>query len=334
MASLKDIAKIAGVNVSTVCRALNGTGEVNEHTRESIKKIAREMNYTPNISARTLVGKKTNLVGVILPEICSNYYAQMFYNVESSLNKSGYSLVLGITNFQYKNEVKYLNIFRGRKVDGILLIGSTHKKNKEYLDQIQTSDKIPLVLLEPFVNYPDLDCIMMDSDYGIDMAIKHLKKNGHSKIGYISEEISCKYRLSIFKNALRNNGLEYMQEFVKVGKERFELGGYLRMKELMSQDSIPTAIMASYDNMAIGAMKAANELNFRIPEDISIIGFDNIREAEYLTVPLTTVSPPVKDMAVLGVRLLIGKLNDEVKNIREHIVLKPELIIRKTTLKI
>lgn len=242
--------------------------------------------------------------------------------------------MMGTTNFDYKNEIRYLDIFRGRKVDGILLIGSMHEKIITYLNQAQKINEAPFVLLDTFVDYPEFDCIMIDNDYGIDAAIKHLKDRGHKRIGFISEEISSKYRLPGFKKALENNGLEFAETFVKVGKERFELGGYLRMKELLQQEIVPTALFASYDSMAIGAMKAAQELNVRIPEDISIVGFDNVREAKYLAVPLTTVSPPVNEMVDKGVEILIDKIKEEDKGTKQQIQFKPELIIRKTTLSI
>lgn len=332
MTSLKDIAKRAGVNISTVSRAMNGSSEISEETRKRVEKIAAELNYTPDFTARALAGKRTNLIGVILPEITSSYYTQVISNVETILGESGYSMILGTTGFDYNNEVRYLNIFKNRKVDGIILIGSMFKEIEPYLVKAGMNNNMPFVLVETFVDYPQYDYIMIDNSYGINLAISHLKALGHEKVGFLSEEISFKQRLSGFKEALERNSLRFDHRFVKVGKERFEAGGYLRMKELLAGEELPTAIFASYDSMAIGAMKAAAEAGLGIPRDISVVGFDNIRESEYLTVPLSTVSSPVKEMARLGVKLLLDKIEHPLNHVVQHVSLKPGLVVRSSTM--
>ncbi len=329
--TLKDIARMAEVNVSTVSRALNDSNEINEETKKKINKIAEELKYVPNPSAKALVGKKTKSIGIIVPEISSIYFAQMLNNIESELKERGYSLIVGMTHHKYRDEINYLNIFSIRNVDGIIVAGSMYKELEKYLADIKRNYDIPIVLIQTFIPFPDYDYIMVDDSYGFNLAIEHLVSYGHNSIGFIADEVSSKMRLPKFKAAMDNVGLKYNNKYVKVGKEMFELGGYKQMNRLMEEKVLPTAIFASYDYIAIGAMKALNEHGLSVPEDISIIGYDNIREAAYLSVPLTTVSPPIQEMTKIGVKLLIDKIENKEHKVIQHVSLKPELIIRETT---
>ncbi len=319
------------MNVSTVSKALNNSPEISESKREEIKAIARELNYLPNLSARALVGKRSNSIGVILPEIRSNYYATMFNHIEEAVNGTGLSLIMGTTNFNVANEIRYLNVLSSRQVDGIILIASMHGEIEESLNLIAEKYNIPILLIESFIDSPSHDYIMIDNRYGINLAIKYFKQCKHERIGFISETISARTRLPWFRETMKENGYAIFEKFIKIGEERFELGGYLRMKELLQQKTAPDAVFVSYDHMAIGAMKAAYELGFRIPEDIAIIGFDNIRESEYLYKPLSTISPPIKEMVQIGMNLLSDRMNNTTGSAPQHITLKPTIFLRGTT---
>lgn len=334
MVTLKDIAVKAGVNVSTVSRALNGSSEISENTKKIIKDIAYEVNYVPNVSARALVGKGTKSIGVIVPEIGSNYFAQMLNFIEAELKTNSYSLVVGMTHHNYKEEIQYLNVFGNGKVDGIIIAGSMHKELKQYLVKFKQNYHTPVVLVQTFVHFPDCDYIMIDDVHGICMAIQYLKEQGHREIGLIADKVSSSLRLPAYKEAMKRNGLKVNERFIKIGKEMFELGGYLQMKELLKEKVLPTAIWASYDYIAIGATKALYEKGMTVPQDMSIIGYDDIRESLYLTPPLTTISPPIKEMAEVGVNLLIKRIEDKDNRVIQHVSFKPNLIIRSTTSKV
>ncbi len=331
MANLKDIAKLTGVSVSTVSRALNGSKGMSEKTKNQILKVAQENNYIPDQAARALVGKGSKTIGVILQEISSDYYTQLLCNIEEQLRKNGYSIVMGFTNGNFDIEKQYLNIFARRKVDGIILTGYMYRELEAYLDRVYKTRDTPITLIQTNMEYSNYDYIIVDEKYGFDMVIRHLKELGHKKIGFLFDEMSSVIRLQSLKAAVLDNGLSFDQKFFKLGKERFEQGGYLRMKELLSQDEVPTAVVASYDHMAIGAINAIYEAGLRIPQDISLVGYDDIRESEYLVPPLTTVSPPIKAMTDLGVNLLLEKIENKEKTVIHQISLKPELILRNTT---
>lgn len=332
--TLKDVALKAGVNVSTASRALNDSSGISKKTKLLIKNIAMDMNYIPNHTARALAGKGTKSIGVIVPEISSNYFAKVLNYIECELKDKGYSLIVGMTHHKFEDEINYLKVFSARKVDGIIVVGCMYKKLQEQLANIKSNYHIPIVLIQNYIDFPDYDYIMIDDLYGINAAIEHLVKLGHKNIGFIADEISSRMRFAMFKSALKNNGIKLNENYIKIVKEMFELGGYNAMNELLKEKEIPTAIFASYDYIAIGAMKALDEHDLKVPQNMSIIGYDNIRESEYLIPSLSTISPPIKELAKIGIKLLIEKIENKKTTVIQHISVRPDYIIRNTTAEI
>lgn len=333
MIILKDIAQMAGVNISTVSRALNDSNEVSDEKKQEIRNIAASLNYTPNYYAKALAGKETKTVGVIVPEISSNYYATMIGAIEMGLQDHGYSLIIGMSHHEWKLENHYLNVFWNRKVDGILIAGSMHNEITPTINRIH-SDNIPIVLIHSFIDYQNYDYVAIDDSYGIGQAIQLFKKQGHRHIGYIASELASRFRLQILKKIIHDNGLILNEKHIKIGKEANEYCGYKYMKELINEGDMPTAILAAYDDIAVGAMRALYEYKYRVPEDISIIGYDNIRQSAFLRCPLTTISPPVEKMGKICLDILFQKIEDKNLKTIQHISLNSELIIRESTTKI
>jgi DNA-binding LacI/PurR family transcriptional regulator len=331
MATLKDIASIAGVNKSTVSRALDGSPGVSEEKRNEIRKIADELGYIPDETARMLAGKNGKTIGIILPEIDCNYYASVVGAIEKKLKERGYSLIIGQSGFEYQNELHYLNLFIRKKVDGIIFNLYNTDTFIEQLDKIKKIIKIPIVFIETALNLTEYDVIEIDNNHGIGIAVEHMIKSGCEKVGFISDFLSSKIRLPIFEKALRKSGIPVDKNLIKTGKERQEEGGYLRMNELIDQGNLPDAVFASYDRMALGALKAMAEHGVRVPQDVSIVGFDNVSESPYFPVPLTTVSPPVVEMGEMAVKILLDKIRDKENSFVQHISLKPKLIERSST---
>ncbi|WP_165452812.1 LacI family DNA-binding transcriptional regulator [Paenibacillus thalictri] len=348
MSTIEEIAKIAGVSASTVSRALANNKKISEKTIKRIEKIANELNYTPNLSARALTGKGTKLIGLIVPEITSNYYAQIINRVESELYAKGYALIIGTTGFNADKGIRNLEVFIGRAVDGIIYadeinfdevnVAEVKEKIKSLVEKNNEKNNLPIVFLGFAGENTGHECITVDDEYGISLLVSHLVGLGHKSIGFIGEKLSKKARLPPFKKALAEWGLEYNEKFIKTdGNERFEAGGYMRMKELLAEGDLPTAVFATYDNIAIGAMKALHEAGLKVPEDISIIGFDNIKESEYLIPALTTVFPPIMEMTQRAVDILIEKIEkiDKNETVRKYTAAKttlyPELVLRQST---
>ncbi|NBK93883.1 LacI family transcriptional regulator [bacterium 1XD21-13] len=330
MTTLKDIAKKAGVNVSTVSRALNNSKEISKDTRDLVQKIAKELDYEPNYSARVLVGKKTKTIGVIVPEVSSNYFATMIDTIENGLQDKGYSLLIGLSHHKLENELYNLKVFWNRKVDGILIAGSMNDKINPLLDLIK-NDGIPVVLIHSFINHQNYDYVAIDDVYGLSKLVSFLKEQGHQSLGYIASELASRFRIRALKQIIKENGMELKTKYIKIGEEANELCGYKYMNEILKERVIPTAIIAAYDYIAIGAMRALYENGFRIPEDISIVGYDNIRESKYLRCPLTTISPPIEKMVNICLEIMFDKIMNKPSEDIHHIFLKPDLIVRSST---
>lgn len=330
MPTLKDIAEKVGVNKSTVSRALSDSGKIARKTREEILRVANELGYIPNETAKILAGKRSKTIGIILPELDCNYYAGLVGAIEFKLKEKGYSLIIGQTGFKHENEFHYLELFVRKNLDGIIISIHDRKKFAQEFAKARKILKIPIVIIEYFLDLPDYDTIEIDNMYGVDIAVDHLYKLGHRRIGFISEHLSMVTRYPAFIKAMKKHNLPVDQNIVKYGSERLELGGYLRMKEMLKEKEIPTAVFVSYDTMAQGALSAIAEEGMRVPEDISIVGFDNIRESAYFSPPLTTVAPPVLEMSERAVETLLRKIENEDVSIAQHLSLKPKLIIRKS----
>ncbi len=331
MATLKEIAKISGVNKSTVSRALSGSGGVSESKRNEIINIANDLGYIPDESAKVLSGKNAKTIGIILPEIDCNYYASVVGTIEMKLKERGYSLLIGQSGFKFENELHYLRLFVQKKVDGIIFDLYNIDAFLEKFEAIKKSINVPIVFIETSLNMPAYDVIEIDDRYAMSLAIEHFVKCGFKRIGFISEYLSSIVRLPGYEEAMKKFGIPIDKTIIKNGSERLEKGGYLRMQELIAQGSLPEAVIVSYDTMAQGALKALYEHGIRVPEDISIISFDNIRESSFFTVPLTTIAPPVIEMGEMAVRILIDRIEKNGLSFSQHISLKPNLVVRNST---
>jgi DNA-binding LacI/PurR family transcriptional regulator len=331
MANLKDIANALGINVSTVSRALNNSSEISESKKELVRQKARELHYMPNLAARTLTGKSSKSIGLIIPEVKSDYYAQITNYIETYMKFLGYSVIIGITNFLHELELDCLNSISSRKVDGIIFTSGTEKNIKKVLDRMHLDYRIPVVLLDPLWPINGYDTLRIDNLTGITEAIQFLVDSGRKRIAYIGDSISSIGRLPSFRKAMEAKGGTLREELILVGPERFEKGGYQSMKELLQSGvPLPDAIFASYDDMAIGILKALYEAGIEVPTDIAVVGYDDIRYAEYLRQPLTTISCPLEEFCKQSVRFLIERIPDNDIGARQ-VLFPTKLILRETT---
>jgi LacI family transcriptional regulator len=334
MASLKDIATALGVNISTVSRALNDSHEISKATKQLIHEKARELNYMPNLAARTLSGKSTKSIGLIIPEVKSDYYAQITNFIEQELREFGYSLIIGITDFSSELEIDCLLTLSSRKVDGIIFCNNTSKNTTKALDILTKEYSLPIIMIDPFYPVKGFDTLNIDNYSGISEAVTHLAELNRTHIAYIGDEISSITRYSSYKKALAANNLHFDERLTAIGTDRFERGGYLRMNELLESSSpLPDAVFAAYDDMAIGVLKALYESGVSIPGDIAVVGYDNIRYTEFLFQPLTTINSPLESLSKTSVKFLSERINQGQNYAEPRQVSFPtHLVIRKTTL--
>lgn len=332
MATIKDIAQRSGVNISTASRALNGKGGVSQKTLERVRKAAEELNYTPNLSARIIHGMKSHMIGFIVPEIISNYFARIVSEAERRLQARGYSILIVNTQFSREKEIEALNTFCRYSVDGIFLACTIHQDVLDQFKPILRERETPLVLLEARLHSEDYNYIMIDDEAGMVRAISYLMEKGHRRVGFLSDPLLVSLRNDQFLSAAKRCGLgpEDCPIYTHPSK-RFDPAGYEVMQTVLADPNRPVAFLAGYDNIAIGAMRAAEEAGLRIPEDFAVIGNDNIRESQYLHKSLTTLSPPLEKMAETGVDILLQCVEEKDLDTVHRVTMVPELIIREST---
>ena len=303
MVTLKDISVATGVSVSTVSKALKNSYEISDATIALVNETASRLGYT----RKKRVRMPAMTIGVTMPEVRSHYYAEFFHALSEELYRYGYSTISSVyQNFNEEELHVVKNMFK-QKIDGIIICCS--EKNSEEISQYVLTSEIPAVLhLESSPPY-GINSVYIRSDTGIDQAIDHLLELGHKKIGYLGEYKSDS-RYNLFCNSMKQRDMEVDPRFVKRGSERFENGGYLRAKELLEEKDLPTAIFSSYDQLAYGAMCAFRENGINVPQDISIIGFDNIVMDDYYPIPFTTIANPVEQMGTISVKILLDAIRN------------------------
>ncbi|HOJ10392.1 MAG TPA: LacI family DNA-binding transcriptional regulator [Clostridiales bacterium] len=327
MATLKDIAEIAGVNVSTVSKALRDSSDINEDTKSEIRKIAKDLDYKFKVSKRN-PSNGVGIIGVICPEITSNYYSQIISIIEEEVKKEGYFCIIGFTNFETNDERYYLKHLLNVDVDGIIFITESSNVGNT-LSEYKKATSIPLVLVAQNTETKDFDCIKIDDDYGVRLAVEHFIQMGHKDIGYVGDELS-NTRLDIFMKVMQENKMKINKKWIQVEEERFEKCGYDLMSSLLKADDIPTAVLAAYDDIAIGAIKAVFDKGLKVPDDISVVGIDNVRISSYYQPELTTIAGPVEEMGKIAVKLLFKKVKDRQYNVVQNVRLSPRLVQRKS----
>ena len=325
MVTLKDIARIAGINVSTVSKALRNSSDIKRDTVAKIKKIAADIGY----EIKEELENGSRLIGVICPEIRSNYYSKLVCSIEEEAKKNGYTIVIGFTNFNRKNEEYYLEHFSNAKARGIIFISENQTLN-EILGRYIVNNDIPLVIIASNAETLNFDYIMIDDDKGVRLVLDHLVTLGHRDICYIGDRL-CSTRLAVFKTVMQEYQIKLPEPWIKVSNERFEECGYKMMNEVFKNEKIPTAVFGAYDDITIGAMKAIYERNLSIPGDISIAGIDDIYISQFMYPELTTVSAPICELAEIAIAILFKKINNRSYKVYQTVKIAPDLIVRKST---
>jgi len=324
-ATLRDISKRTGVSLSTVSKALRGSPEVSTETIELVKKVALELRYQcKNTNWRT-----SRVIGVILPEVSSHYFAELCHSIGEQLEKRRYSMLLMLGGFTAEGISQAYQRMLQQNISGIIISVLKYTVPEIRLDISESS--IPTVLFsEGGISSTELDNVYINCNGGIQLAVNHLQELGHKKIGYIGD-VESTVRMDALSEVLRERGLPLETSFMKLGSERFELGGYLRMRELLAEEKRPTAVIAGYDQVAFGAMRAIAEAGLRVPEDISILGIDNVVLDEYMPITITSIMNPTSQVGVIAVKLLLDKIQSTEDHIVQNVALQCKLVERSST---
>jgi len=329
--TIKDIAKLANVSITTVSRVINNKTEgVSEETRERILQLVKEHEYQPNAIARGLVTKKTKTLGLIIPDITNPFFPDIARGVEDSAHIYGYNVFLCNTDDNLDKESEYINALKEKYVDGIIFTSSSIPKQEHIKELIKSG--IPIVIMDRRIESDDIYGVFLDNYEGGYIATKHLIDLGHKKIGCITGPLyskSARERLEGYKGCLNENGLEYDESIVFEGDYKIN-SGITGSEKLLNLNKKISAIFVCNDLMAYGSYKTIRSRGYKIPDDISIIGFDDIYLSQILEPQLTTIRQPAYDMGLTAARMLIKLIEGEKLN-RKIINFKPKLIIRQST---
>lgn len=332
-ATIKDIAKAAGVSITTVSRALNGYSDVNEKTREKIMQIAQELNYSPNTLARGLVMNKSKTIGLLVSGLNrESEKDQITFSILSGINEAvseqEYDLVLFSTNSTKQREKTYTQLCRERRVDGVIIQGI--KTDDPYLNEVVESD-LPCVLIDIPIQSEHVGNVTTDNVKGARKAVQHLIELGHKHIAMVnghSKAFVSQRRKEGYISAMEAANLPVQNEWIVNGsfEEKSAKDAALR---LLADNKEITAVFCASDLMALGVMRAAKELGIPIPEELSIVGYDDILLASYTSPPLTTIAQNFFQLGFQASNLLINIL--EGKTEPQVITMGTKLMVRGTT---
>ena len=329
-ATIKDIAREAGVSPRSVSYAVNGTGRISAETRERILKIAERLNYQPNILAKGLVGQKTYLIGVVLPYLSSSFFTDIINGIEECCVGDGFDIILGNSSSRTVSEKNVIKRMVNRQVDGIICCPDP--RYFEFYQELKATN-LPLIQIMTHVRGVDATSLLVDDEHGGYIAAKHLLDLGHERIGFLDYQESFYEEIGLRKNgflrALLEKGISLEVNRYSEPSDLTIEGGYAAALKLLERNPSLTAIFAATDRAAIGAVQAVLSLGRRVPEDISIIGYDDIDLAEHQVLyPLTTVAQPKELIGEISYGMLGRLIAGE--SVASQL-LTPELVPRKTT---
>ena len=337
MSTIYEIAKIAGVSPTTVSKVINNYPDVSDKTRARIQKILNEENFLPNAQAQFLSTKKTWTLGIVYFEdlgvgLNHPFFSAVLEAFKKQADKHGYSLLFGSKNDRLKNDT-FLEYFKYRSVDGIAII-CTDPNDKETLELIESD--FPIVVIDMFNK--NTSTVTSDNVEGCNLAINYLYDLGHRKIAHISgasysDNWPSTIRKEGYIKAMNRLNLKILDGYIADGVNFDVSGGYKAMKDLLKLKERPTAVFASCDKIAIGAINAIKEAGLSIPEDISIIGFDDIELAKYITPKLTTIRQKCDEIGKTTVDLLVEQINQKAK-LKINKIISVELMERDSCRKI
>ncbi|MEG0180971.1 MAG: LacI family DNA-binding transcriptional regulator [Peptostreptococcaceae bacterium] len=310
--TIKDVAKKAGVSISTVSRVINDSKPVTDEVKQKVLDVIKETGYVPNPLARSLVTKKSQLIGVIIPEVSDSFVSELVNGIEEVAKMYNYDILLANTYSDKDQELKSINLLRAKQVEGIVLM--SWKVDEEHLDYIQNCG-IPAVYVSKTArNYDVYSVSISNTDATYDMT-KYLIDKGHKKIAFImtseDDTVLETERYVGFEKAMKDGNLEINKALIKNAGTTYDYG-YEKMKEMLDEGNIPEAVFVTGDEAAIGALNAICDAGYRVPEDISVAGFNDAKIAAIYRPKLTTVHQPLYDMGAVAIRMVIKMIDKEV----------------------
>jgi LacI family transcriptional regulator len=326
-ASIKDVAKEAGVSIATVSRVLNDVDVVNEETKKKVTEAIKKLDYRPNIVARSLKTQKTRTIGIVVPDISNQFYPEIVRGAEDVANIYNYNVILCNTDLDSEKEIEYLKVLKEKMVDGVIYMSNSMED-----EIIATLDnlKLPTVLVETNSKNSEFPSVTIDNEKAAYDATTYLIKKGNKKIAYVgvSPDLANARGLRFlgYKKALEDNGIEYDDELVQFGGLK-ATDGRDGMEVIINKVKKIDAAFCCSDEIAMGVINTLREKGINVPEQVDVIGFENIYASSIYYPKLTTIEEPMYDMGSVGMRMLI-KLVNKKEIEQEHYVLDYKLIER------
>lgn len=330
--TINDVAKEAGVSITTVSRVLNNNYPVKEETRIKIEKAIEKLNYKPNTMARSLITKKSSMIGIIVPGITNLFFPTIVEAIEETMKNKGYSVTLSNTEGEGGKELKLVEELVARQVDGIIIIDPViDNLHKGYYDKLSKS--IPIIIVNGSPDSNKCSFVCYDEEIGTLDAFKYLLQLGHKKIAFVRGHKSFSYDIKekIYKDIVRDESLGY-ERILNVGKgNSIEVVERTQncVEELLLDDNKPTAIFACNDLMAVGVVNACAKLDVKIPEQLSVVGFDNTILANITHPKLTSVDLNMKEIGSRAAVELLDIIENGFRS-RKKIILDTSLVIRES----
>ncbi len=327
--TLEDVARRAGVSKSTVSRVLNNSAKISEKTRGRVLNAASELNYEPNIIARSLSKNKTFTIGVILEDILNPFFSAVAKGIETALRASGYSMILTSSDFDHENEMKFTRMLIQYKVDGILLTPVNH--DGETVSLLKERG-IPFFIMNSRSADKEVSWIDSDNYQGGLMATRHLIGLGHNRFLCLRHMAidGSRLRFEGFKAAVEEAGLK-MSDQIILGDAHSRRDGYELIGRFIDENglgAIPSAVIAVNDTVAIGVIEALLERGLQIPAHVSVIGYDDINISALIRVPLTTIHQPKFRMGEIAASQLVDKIERAERGISRQFLIQPKLVER------
>lgn len=330
--TIKDIAEQAKVSYATVSRALNDKYGVKASTRSKVLEVAKKMNYRPNAIARGLVRKQTNTIGLIIPDIKNPFFPEVAGGIEECANDFGYNVFLCNTNWSIEREEQYINLLSERRVDGLIVVPISNSVKP--LEEIIHED-IPVVYVSRAPRDTDRSYVVIDNVRGGFLATKHLIEAGYETVGFIgasADSSTADERLEGYRMAFEKYGIIFSEKYVKQGDFK-QKSGYTLVKEMIGNNDYPRGLFAANDLLALGAIQAVKDAGLRVPEDIAVVGFDDIPIASLQEIQLSTIYQPKYQMGRIAFEILVEIIKKGENRVSTRkVMLEPELIVRKSSL--
>ncbi|MEK8127566.1 substrate-binding domain-containing protein [Paenibacillus filicis] len=334
MITIYDIAKKANVSAMTVSRVINNSGKISDATRQRVKQVMEELHYVPNSNARSLVLQKTHIISLLITDITNPFYTTLARGAEDTAKRLGYKLLFGNSDENYAKEKDYVDMILSTRVDGVLF-APTGDGSAAHLQQLQKHN-MPLVLLDREVPGIQADTVLGDSKEGARRLVEHLLSLGHRRIALIngSEDVSTARQRHVgYKEALKLNDVPYDEALVLYANYR-EIQNETALSQLLHLPDPPTAIFAANNFLAIGAIQGLRAQGLQVPDDMSVVCFDDLGLASALNPFLTVAAQPAYQFGSLGMQWLIDRIEGRSQDEPRTIILPSELIVRSSAAKL